>query len=114
MSLAIMSDGRVDPLSIADSNFDQEVLRRIAESVDLNLPGVDVDVDRWLTWMIVGGTRPKANKRTVNANGVNGIRTTQDRLCDALEPYYPHFDMDTTLHVALLERATRPLPDSAR
>lgn len=98
----------------ADGPFSQEVLKAIGELVNFGLAGVRTDVDRWLSWMLAGGSRPSANKRAVNAGGINAIRTTQDTLCALLEPYYEALDINNPQHFALLERATRPLPQNAR
>lgn len=115
MTPTTLSDHSTRTLSnLADSGFDQSVLEAVSLRVNFALSGVRGDVHTWICWMLVGGSRPRANKRTTSAGGVNAIRVTQDSLCEALEPYYDLFDMGNQHHFSLLERITRPLPPNAR
>lgn len=93
--------------------FSANVLATIGQLIDLDLPNVRDEVEKWLNWMLIGGHRPKAQRWVVNVRGTNAIRTTQDLVCAALEPYYAGFDLDNDVHFTLLERATRPLPKTA-
>ncbi len=93
-----------------ETTFSEDVLATIGKLVNMDLRGVRTDVDRWVTWTLVGGLRPRANKRATDAGGKNAIRITQDQICAALEPYYDRLDMTSRTHFELLERATRPLP----
>lgn len=115
ISVPALAGSRLDLNRIADSDFDQRLLVRISLQVSFAVPEVRSDVDAWVSWMLVGGTRPRANKRATSADGVNtasvnAISVTQSTLCDALQPYYREFDLSNPAHFGLLERATRPLP----
>jgi hypothetical protein len=98
----------------ADSDFDQKVLDAIGRQADLEPYGIRNSVERWLNWMLLGGSRPEVGMRIVNVKGVNAVRVTQDTLCEALESHYNAFDLSNPQHFKLLERATRPLPPKAR
>jgi hypothetical protein len=67
--------------------------------------GVLKDVERWLCWMLYGGNRPYANKRSIHA-----AATVQDILCRTLDETIGELDFDDPTHFALIERVTRPLP----
>jgi hypothetical protein len=87
-----------------------DLLGMIGSLVNFELPGVQEDVKRWLSWTLAGGTRPKLTKRTTCANGINGYATTQDAVCAVLDRYAGGIDWDNPDHFKLIERATRPLP----
>jgi hypothetical protein len=95
-----------------DTAFAESVLAAIDTLVNLDLRGVRADVDKWITWALAGGYRPRMNKRATNADGKHAIRITQDQICAALEPYYDQLDMANRIHFELLERTTRPLADT--
>lgn len=113
-STGIQSMNAITLPDFADGPLAQIAMSVIGEIINYGLAGVRQDVERWLNWMLAGGSRPSANKRAINAGGVNAIRTAQDTLCALLEPYYAAFDFNNPQHFALLERTTRPLPLNAR
>lgn len=118
MSLDAMIDANTTatPRNLPDFTegpFSANVLEAIGQLVNLNTPNVRDEVEKWLNWMLIGGHRPKAYRWVVSVRGINAIRTTQDLLCEALEPYYHDFDLNNPTHFAVLERATRPLPKTA-
>lgn len=99
---------------LADSGADQQMLATVGGMVNFGLNGVQQDVESWLSWMLVGGSRPKTNKRTTNAEGVNAYLAAQDVLCAVLDQHARLIAWNNKAHFALIERATRPLPNDTK
>lgn len=94
-----------------DAAIVQPLLLVISQEVNFGLTGIEKDATAFLTWMLVGGKRRRANKRSL---AVNAYGVTQSTLCMALEPFYNDIDWNNPLHFALIERATRPLDEALR
>jgi hypothetical protein len=94
----------------AEGDHAQRMTAGIGRLVNLSLPRIGQDVERWLDWMLTGGTRPKSTVRATNVNGTNAYRTTQDVVCMMLDHYLACIDWDNPTHFKLIERATRRLP----
>lgn len=113
MTTSVSSSTTTAPTTLpdlAEGDHSQRMLVDIGCMVNFGLPGVRVDVERWLSWMLAGGSRPKATIRSVNANGVNAYALTQDVVCATLDHFIRSIDWDNPTHFKLIERATRPSP----
>jgi hypothetical protein len=91
-----------------------DLVKMIGSVVDYGLSGVKGDVERWLSWILASGTRPQPTKRSLFANGVDAYATTQDAICAVLSRLANVLDWNNPRHFWLIERATRPLSQTAR
>lgn len=113
MSLDTTQSQSAAPISVFADDFPNWAMLCIGSDVPTTVfakNGVLPDVERWLRWMLYGGCRPSANKRSIHAEGVNTIAAVQNFLCRMLDASIGQLDFDNPVHFALIERATRPLP----
>lgn len=101
----------LDLSNLTDPAFAGLVIEVAGQEINFGLTGVQKDTTAWLNWMLNGGAKLRANKRSL---AVNAYGITQSTLCLALEPYYGSIDWDNPQHYALIERATRPLNEALR
>lgn len=94
-----------------DTAIIEPLLLVASQEVNFGLPGITKDATAFLTWMLVGGERRRANKRSLR---INAYGVSQNTLCLALEPFYDFIDWANPEHFALIERATRPLNTALR
>lgn len=95
---------------IADTAFDQAAMELIGTMIPFGIPGVRIDVERWLQWMLAGGSRPKATQRSLHCPNGNVYCVTQNVVCAMVEAYVRLIDWNNKTHFALIERITRPSP----
>jgi hypothetical protein len=98
------------PTSVFSDGFTNWAVLCIGMDIPYGLAGVQKDVERWLFWLLDGGSRPHANKRSTDAEGVNVLIVVQDFLCRSLDANIDQINFHDPVHYALVERATRPLP----
>lgn len=91
-----------------------DLVKMIGSVVDYGLSGVKGDVERWLSWILASGTRPQPTKRSLFANGVDAYEITQSATCAVLGRFKDTIDFDDPRQFWLIERATRPLSQTAR
>ncbi len=100
--------------SLASGQRYADLVEMIGSVVNFGLPGVQKDVERWLGWVLNGGTRPEPTRRSLFANSGNAYVTTQLAICAVLNRLANTIDFDDLDQFWLVERATRPLDQTAR